>query len=123
MAINLGAETITAGSAKLISATLTAPGTITGVTAILVNSVRAKETQAVITTALALAESSGVWSGVLTAAETAKLLADPADGSSALLYPGVYLQLLVTYDSGGNTYTKPLTSDLIVCDRNPTYSA
>lgn len=120
-------EQINAGSPKLISFT---PPTLTGITitsvqALLVSSISDRQSRATITNAITLTENNGTYTGIMAATETAKLLSDPTDGNSALLYDRPYWSVIVT-GTDGNANPRQFVFESttpINAGRNPLYSA
>jgi len=134
MALTLSSDQIVAGSPYKIKVTITWEGAaISEVKAVVVNTLDDGKAQVAVTAPIALshvsfgpddgpAPGSYVWSGVLPAAETMKLLATPTDPASkvAVLNPVLMLEVSGT-DADGDELKPVLFSDPLEVGRNPLY--
>jgi hypothetical protein len=131
MSLTLSSDQVVAGSPYKVKATITWAGaTITGVKAVLVNTIEDGKAQTAITTPLALSFVSGtptagaIWDGVLSATETMKLLSTPTNPSSkvAVLKPILMLEVTGT-DADADALKPVLFSKELSVGRNPLYVA
>jgi hypothetical protein len=129
--LTLSSDQIVAGSPYKVKATITWTGaSISAVQAVIVATVDDGKAQPPITTALPLTKESGtpdtgdVWAGVLSAAETMKLLSDPTDPTSKVSAKSPIVMVEVTGTDADGAALKPvLYSGALEIGRNPFYVA
>jgi hypothetical protein len=128
--VTLLQDEIVAGSPFYMAPSIIWTGaTITGVKGVVVGTIEDGKAQVQITTPLSLTNISGtpstgnLWGGVLSAAETMKLLVSPTDPTSkvAVKSPIIMYEFTGT-DAGGRALKPVLYTPVLTIGRNPFYT-